>query len=537
MAISSSLALTSSYPFYVSGTNIVSFNAVAPTGSSSNSVIIGNGVGSIVGTGNSVIIGANSATNFSGVGNTNILIGTNVATSAISASSNIAMGSSALGSSNTPQSNIALGTSAGSTGTRIRANVIIGSSAGTGMTNVNDSIILGTNTGTTAARSSGSILIGQRSAQNITGSENIIIGRNAGRYSTTNYRSRNNIIIGNSIGLPENSNNKLNIGGVIFGSGVNFTQDETSGSAIVTGSLNGKIGINQWNPEYSLDVSGTFRVTDGMTGSLHGTSSWAENAVTASFLVGTVATASLALQSQYPFFVSGTTIASHDAYVAGGSAAGNFIAGVQAGQSMTNNYNSVIIGYQAGRFTSGLGNTQAIGELAGQSATNGYDSNFLGYAAGFAATNAYRANFIGNQAGFNAASANNSMFLGYQAGRATSTALSVGRNCIIIGTKVSLPAGTQDAMNIGGTLFGKNFYFNAGGDSVSGSVGGSIGINVVDPQYNLDISGSVRQQDGFTILSKVATDLNFANDTAAAAGGVPLGGLYRNGNVIQIRLV
>lgn len=29
----------------------------------------------------------------------------------------------------------------------------------------------------------------------------------------------------------------------------------------------------------------------------------------------------------------------------------------------------------------------------------------------------------------------------------------------------------------------------------------------------------------------------YAKDTAAAAGGVPLGGLYRNGNVIQIRLV
>jgi hypothetical protein len=29
---------------------------------------------------------------------------------------------------------------------------------------------------------------------------------------------------------------------------------------------------------------------------------------------------------------------------------------------------------------------------------------------------------------------------------------------------------------------------------------------------------------------------NYANDTAAAAGGVPVGGLYRNGSVIQIRV-
>ena len=29
---------------------------------------------------------------------------------------------------------------------------------------------------------------------------------------------------------------------------------------------------------------------------------------------------------------------------------------------------------------------------------------------------------------------------------------------------------------------------------------------------------------------------NFANDAAAEAGGVPVGGLYRNGNIVQVRL-
>lgn len=31
--------------------------------------------------------------------------------------------------------------------------------------------------------------------------------------------------------------------------------------------------------------------------------------------------------------------------------------------------------------------------------------------------------------------------------------------------------------------------------------------------------------------------INAANDGAAAAAGVPVGGLYRNGNAVQIRLV
>jgi hypothetical protein len=41
----------------------------------------------------------------------------------------------------------------------------------------------------------------------------------------------------------------------------------------------------------------------------------------------------------------------------------------------------------------------------------------------------------------------------------------------------------------------------------------------------------------YVVLTQVSASLNFADDTAAAAGGVPLGGLYRNGNFILIRIV
>jgi hypothetical protein len=43
--------------------------------------------------------------------------------------------------------------------------------------------------------------------------------------------------------------------------------------------------------------------------------------------------------------------------------------------------------------------------------------------------------------------------------------------------------------------------------------------------------------DGYIVLTQVSASLNFVDDTAAAAGGVPLGGLYRNGNFILIRIV
>ena len=40
----------------------------------------------------------------------------------------------------------------------------------------------------------------------------------------------------------------------------------------------------------------------------------------------------------------------------------------------------------------------------------------------------------------------------------------------------------------------------------------------------------------YVVLTQVSQSLNFVDDTAAAAGGIPLGGLYRNGNFILIRI-
>ena len=49
-------------------------------------------------------------------------------------------------------------------------------------------------------------------------------------------------------------------------------------------------------------------------------------------------------------------------------------------------------------------------------------------------------------------------------------------------------------------------------------------------------NGNQTISTGYVILSQVSSSLNYADDTAAAAGGVPLGGLYRNGNFILIRI-
>jgi hypothetical protein len=50
-------------------------------------------------------------------------------------------------------------------------------------------------------------------------------------------------------------------------------------------------------------------------------------------------------------------------------------------------------------------------------------------------------------------------------------------------------------------------------------------------------SGTSANLSGYVVLTQVSQSLNFINDTDAGNGGVPLGGLYRNGNIIQIRIV
>jgi hypothetical protein len=54
---------------------------------------------------------------------------------------------------------------------------------------------------------------------------------------------------------------------------------------------------------------------------------------------------------------------------------------------------------------------------------------------------------------------------------------------------------------------------------------------------SLSINNTMKVSGSYIIQPQVSSSFNFANDTAAAAGGIPLGGLYRNGNAIQIRLV
>jgi hypothetical protein len=117
-----------------------------------------------------------------------------------------------------------------------------------------------------------------------------------------------------------------------------------------------------------------------------------------------------------------------------------------------------------------------------------------------------------------------------------------GTNSVFIGHSTQVQSNNQtNQIIIGNTAEGNgNNTTTIGNSSTTATylkgtliTSGSIAQRVTG---SFLISGSTNT-NGFVVYPQVSASLNFANDTAAAAGGVPLGGLYRSGSFIQIRLV
>jgi len=78
-------------------------------------------------------------------------------------------------------------------------------------------------------------------------------------------------------------------------------------------------------------------------------------------------------------------------------------------------------------------------------------------------------------------------------------------------------------------------YFAGTAIASSGDI--ALTGSIFGPYQNANsFTGSFLNNTGYIILTEVSESLNFADDSAAQAGGVPLGGLYRNGNDIKIRI-
>jgi len=217
-------------------------------------------------------IGYNSGYN-AAYADSSSFIGINAGYSAISSSNSNFIGTNAgYQAKNTTYSNFIGHQSGYNASGSINSN-FIGKNAGDSATASADVIGIGTQAGYNAQRSSGSIYIGTLAGTgNINGYYNVYIGNEAGFNHTANqsnvfigYRAgfritgdtalgNSNIIIGNSVTLPPSTNSSLNIGGVIFGSGL---WSPALGNNPYSGSANGNIGINIPSPSYNLHASGT----------------------------------------------------------------------------------------------------------------------------------------------------------------------------------------------------------------------------------------------------------------------------------------
>lgn len=299
-----------------------------------------------------------------------------------------------------------------------------------------------------------------------------------------------------------------------------------SGSFVTTSSF------NSFTSSYN---SGSF--TGSFTGSLFGTASWANNSIS----------------SSYPFNITGSTVYTPSLIGTNVNTNNSIMIGLQAGSgSLTSNSYMILLGNKAGANVTGSGlydltciggsaglkaynaiestfigafsgfeaknaeRSVFIGQGVGYQATNASYSTFIGYAVGEGATNATDSTFIGDYAGYFAYSASFSTFIGYSAGESAPfascsiligtyagkkvTGNGIGPNNIIIGTNITLANNRKDSINIGGIIFGTGSYANFDGNPSTGTNGnGRIGINVVLPLYNLDVSGSGNFSNGLTV--------------------------------------
>jgi len=104
-----------------------------------------------------------------------------------------------------------------------------------------------------------------------------------------------------------------------------------------------------------------------------------------------------------------------------------------------------------------------------------------------------------------------------------------GSNNIIIGTNITLEDNRQDSINIGGIIFGTGSHSDTSGEPATGSAGGKIGINIVNPNYNLEVSGTIsfpsltnESKDWVVTYDTASGQLFYTASSAIGGGGSPV---------------
>ena len=267
---------------------------------------------------------------------------------------------------------------------------------------------------------------------------------------------------------------------------------------------------------YRSNSGGTFNVS-GFSKNLW----YAENSTPPTVLPTSVGTGSIV-------FGDGATSSGSNSFVfgSGATSTGNNlnVFGVNAGLGSYQPSNSNFFGANAGQYVYLPLHSNLFGADAGLNSFAPQYSNFLGYQAGIRSYQSDNSNFLGQRAGAGTATGSTgskySNFFGYQAGSGIT-----GNNNIIIGTNISLPFGTSNAINLGNVLYGINTYSGiTGGTSVTPTIDGKIGIGVVTPLERLHVGGNTLIDGGLSATTISATTyLNLPSSGGSFTGGTVSG--------------
>jgi hypothetical protein len=427
-------------------------------------------------------------------------------------------------------------------------SIFFGSNSGSGATNANYSNFFGQNAGRSSINASGSNFMGRFAGYNVNSGlypntyfSSNFFGPSAGNGATNAYQSNffgylaggsssgssNSNFFGYQSGLDATNTNNSNF----FGENVGQSATNANNSNFI-GQNTGYFATGASYSNFFGFQTG-YQATNANNSNFFGNYAgiYATGAYSSNFIGPGSGYGSLnAYQSNFIGSSAGYSATSANdsnffgrfaGYQATGATYSNFF-GNGAGYGATNAYDSTFIGQSAGGGATGATNSIFIGFETGYNAKNASYSNFFGNEAGGTATNANNSNFFGADAGFEATNASRSNFFGTNVGNYATNASysnlfgfnvgnadilgSIGSNNIIIGTNISLSAGTTNSINLGGVLFGTNTYSTTTGiPSISAQTTGKIGINVVKPLESLHVYGNTLINGGLTANTISAT--------------------------------
>jgi hypothetical protein len=312
--------------------------------------------------------------------------------------------------------NSIFGLNAGFSNTTGNNNSFFGAAAGTFNTTGISNAFYGSNAGRSNTTGSGNVFMGAGAGlNNLTGSLNTAYGSNAGVFNTegdnnvfvgvqagrNNTTGDNNVFLGSFSG-QSNTTENLN---TFVGAGANGAPGIINATALGAGAT-----VTQSNtvvlgtPSANVQIPGNLNVSGTISGTL---------AANINATVGGTFSAD-AFNAVTQYSIAGKRVLS----VVGTQ---NTVVGVNAGLSLTTEFNNAFFGMNAGRNNVGGNNNSFFGTFAGMANTNGTGNAFFGTSAGRSNTIGSNNSFFGSRAGDANTTGSQNSFFGTSAGDANTT--------------------------------------------------------------------------------------------------------------------